>query len=152
MIKKMSISINFSSTEQKNREFIGSYWKQRTIWFFIHKFFQKLFSPNAKIISFSSPCHCEYSYFSVDPQSPTQVGFLENVASLRELGRWGWVSRPESLWSNLDICLLWCGRALLSWEAGRVTRGGHPTLVITVHLSFHSDSFHFCPGISREVL
>lgn len=39
---------------------------------------------------------------------------------------------------------------MLSWEAAQAICGGHPTLVIPVHLSFCGDSFHFRPGISRE--
>lgn len=143
----MSISINFNSTEQKNREFIGSYWKQKNHLGFMFNFSQKSFSPSAKIIYFSSLHHCEYSHFSIKPQNPTQVGFFENAS----LPQGGWASGPEGLWDNQDICL-YGGRTLLSWEATQATCGGHPTLVILVHLLFYSDSFHFRPGISREVL
>lgn len=113
----------------------------------MYNFSQKSFSPSAKIIYFSSLHHCEYSHFSIKPQSPTQVGFFENAP----LPQGGWASGPEGLWDNQDICL-YGGRTLLSWEAAQATCGGHPTLVILVHLLFYSDSFHFRPGISREVL
>ena len=47
------------------------------------------------------------------------------------------------------------GRASLSWEAAWAAGGGHPTLVIPVHLSFSSDSFHFSarnlPGVFYNI-
>lgn len=95
---------------------------------------------------FSSLHHVEYSYFSIEPQSPTQVGFSENASPPWEGGG----LRDQGLWGNGNICLYGEGRALLSWEAAQAIRGGHPTLVTPVHSSFGGDSFHFRAGVSGE--
>lgn len=74
------------------------------------------------------------------------MDFSENASPLP--GRWA--SGPQARGGIGTSVSNGEGRALLSWEAAQALRGGHPTLVIPVRLSFCGDSFHFRPGISRE--
>lgn len=56
--------------------------------------------------------------------------------------RSGWV--PEQKASGVTgTSVSYVRRTSLSWEAAWAAGGGHPTLVIPVHLSFSSDGFHF---------